>query len=375
MPVSFTRLLLLLALLLVAGPGHAQAIDTEAASAYWKMTDALRRNEPLTNRAWQNFLDIPANQMYVSAVFGSDTASLSAYRRAIEVVYMPRYDSLRQARLKANKWYYVLVNRYKEREPLFRKFLTETVQKPAFLEKMYTYSYAYLPTRAHVRPDTLRLHYVAIGNDATSQGGRDIVFSLYSAYESQLIRPGILEAHELHHALMNYALTPAENLTRPAQPEDEGLLWLLRASLIEGLADLTDKQVQLAAPTDSAEMRRHYFTPAPRVLHKVDSTIQAQAAGGTATPERFYRRLTNGSNGHLPGFFMAYTILQNGYRKPLLDHVDDPIAFALLYQKAAKKDKQHQHPPVFAEASVRYLRQLGRKYIQPRQAPAAAPKP
>jgi hypothetical protein len=121
MPTSFLRLLLLLTLLLAAGPGRAQTIDTEAATAYWKMTDALRRNEPLTTQAWREFLTIPANKLYVGAVFGSDTASLSAYRRAIEVVYMPRYDSLRQARLKANKWYYVLVNRYKEREPLFRK--------------------------------------------------------------------------------------------------------------------------------------------------------------------------------------------------------------------------------------------------------------
>lgn len=369
MPVSFTRLLLLLTLLLAAGPGRAQTIDTEAVTAYWKMTDALRRNEPLTNQTWQNFLDLTANKLYVSAVFGSDTADLNAYRRAIEVVYMPRYDSLRQARLKANRWYYVLVNRYKEQEPLFRKFLTETVQKPAFLEKMYAYSYAYLPARAHVRPDTLRLHYVAIGNDATSQGGHDIVFSLYSAYESQLIRPGILEAHELHHALMNYALTPAENLTRPAQPGDEGLLWLLRAALIEGLADLTDKQVQLAAPTDSAEMRQRYLIPAPRVLHQVDSTIQLQAAGGVATPEQFYRRLTNGSNGHLPGFFMTYTVVRNGLTKQLLNHADGPIAFALLYQQAAKKDKKH--PPVFSDTSVRYLRQLARKYTKPRPAPAA----
>lgn len=82
------------------------------------------------------------------------------------------------------------------------------------------------------------------------------------------------------------------------------------------LADLTDKQVQLAAPTDSAEMRQRYFRPTPRVLHQLDSAIRVQAAGGPAAPERFYRRLTNGSNSHLPGFFMAYTILQNNYRPP-----------------------------------------------------------
>ena len=65
---------------------------------------------------------------------------------------------------------------------------------------------------------------------------------------------------------------------------------------------------------------------------------------------------------------MAYTILQNGYLKPLLECADDPIAFALLYQQAAQKDKLHQHPPTFAPASVRHLKQLARKYAKPRKA-------
>ncbi|MFD1871043.1 DUF5700 domain-containing putative Zn-dependent protease [Hymenobacter bucti] len=52
-----------------------------------------------------------------------------------------------------------------------------------------------------------------------------------------------------------------------------------------------------------------------------------------------------------------------GYRQQLLDHADDPLAFALLYQKAAKKDKS---APRFSPASERYLRQLARKYAKPR---------
>lgn len=58
MPVSFTRLLFLRLWLLAASRGHAQTIDTEAATAYWQLTDALRRNEPLTDQAWRGFLAI-----------------------------------------------------------------------------------------------------------------------------------------------------------------------------------------------------------------------------------------------------------------------------------------------------------------------------
>ncbi|MGI4834993.1 MAG: hypothetical protein ACRYFK_16185 [Janthinobacterium lividum] len=110
--------------------GCARTIHTEAAEAYWRLTDALRRDEPLTNAAWQAFLALPDNKVYVDAAWGSDTASLRRYRRAIEVVYRPRYDSLRQAKIKASSWYYILVNQYKEQEPADRTFLAELVKKP-----------------------------------------------------------------------------------------------------------------------------------------------------------------------------------------------------------------------------------------------------
>ena len=364
MPAALPRLLVLLALLLAAGHGRAQTIDTKAAEAYWQLTDGLRRNEPLTNPAWRTFLAIPANKVYVASIFGSDTTDLRAYRRAIEVVYMPRYDSLLQARLKAERWYYVLVNDYKQQEPAYQKFLAETARNPAYLEKMYTYAYEFLPARNRTRVANLTLGYVAIGNDATSQR-EGIYFSLRSARDFGRVKPGILEAHEMHHQL----ITGKDFGT--IAPEDEGVLWALKTAQLEGMADLIDKRVLVEQSSDSTETRNWLLKPGPGVVHQLDSTLQVQAAGGPATPLKFYRRLTNGSNGHLPGFFMAYTIYRQGMTKQLLDHANDPLAFALLYQKAALKDKQH--PPVFSAASVRYLQQLARKYAKPRPA-AAAPK-
>lgn len=364
MPAALPRLLVLLALLLAAGRSRAQTIDTKAAEAYWQLTDGLRRNEPLTNQAWQTFLAIPANKIYVASIFGSDTASLRAYRRAIEVVYMPRYDSLLQARLKAERWYYVLVNDYKQQEPAYQKFLAETARNPAYLEKMYTYAYEFLPARNRTRVANLTLGYVAIGNDATSQR-EGIYFSLRAARDYGNIKPGILEAHEMHHQLRT-----GKDFGSIA-PEDMGVLWALQTAQIEGLADLIDKRVQVEQSADSTGIRDWLLKPGPSVVHQIDSTLQVQAAGGPATPLKFYRRLTNGSNGHLPGFFMAYTIYRQGMTKQLLDQANDPLAFALLYQKAARQDKQH--PPVFSDASVRYLRQLAHKYAKPRPA-AAAPK-
>lgn len=298
----------------------------------------------------------------MASIFGSDTTDLRAYRRAIEVVYMPRYDSLLQARLKAERWYYVLVNDYKQQELAYRKFLTETARNPAYLEKMYTYAYEFLPPRNRTRVADLTLGYVAIGNDATSQR-EGIYFSLRAARDYGNIKPGILEAHEMHHQLRT-----GKDFGTIA-PEDMAVLWALQTAQIEGMADLIDKRVQVEQSADSTGIRDWLLKPGPSVVHKIDSTLLVQAAGGPATPLKFYRRLTNGSNGHLPGFFMAYTIYRQGLTKQLLDQANDPLAFALLYQKAARQDKQHS--PVFSDASVRYLRQLARKYAKPRPAPGA----
>jgi hypothetical protein len=356
---KFYRLLVVMSLLLTAAASQAQTINTESATRYWELTDALRRNEPLTDQAWQAFLELPANKVYVRACFNGEE-DVKRYRQAMEVVYMPRYDSLLQAKLRAKLWYYVLINDYKQHEQEYKSFLAETVAKPAYLEKMYTYAYEYLPARDHTRVANLRLGYVMLGNDATSQE-EGIYFSLYAARHNALIRPGILEAHEMHHQLIS-----GDKLVSPAAPGDEGLLWFLRMALIEGLADLTDKKVYVEQSADSTEIRDWALKPAPTALQKLDSTIRVQAAGGEATPLKFYRRLTKGSNGHMPGFFMSYTIYQNGLTQQLLDYADNPFVFALLYQKAAKKDKAHRHPPTFSTASVRYIKELARKYDKPR---------
>lgn len=363
MPTRFTHLLLFLACWLVTGSSHAQTINIEAATAYWNLTDALRRDEPLTRKAWQEFLAIPANKIYSSAVWGSDTASLGRYRRAIEVVYMPRYDSLRQAKLKAQVWYYVLVNDYKQHESEDKRYVAAMQKNPDYLDKMYAYAYEALPTRNHTKVANLKLFYVAFGNDGTSQTD-GIVFSLRSVRDNNAIKPGILEAHEMHHQLR----TTSHNYDK-TDPADDNLLVAFYNAMNEGTADLTDKVPRLASPTDSAEIRTWLLKPSPAVIQKIDSTIRVQAAGGPATPEKFYSRLTNGTNGHLPGFYMARTIVQAGYRQQLLDHADNPLAFALLYQKAAKKSTS---APRFAPESERYLRQLARKYAKPRKPNAGA---
>lgn len=345
--------LLLLLLLCIQRLSDAQTVNIEAATRYWELTDALRQNKPLTDAAWQELLALPANKIYVPGVFPEE--ALKRYRKAIEVAYMPRHDSLLQAKLQAKVWYYVLVNDYKQREPMYRKYVQEVAQKPSYLETMYTYAYEYLPKRAHTKVTDLRLYYTPLGNDASSRD-EGIVFSLNSAVDWNKPKAGILEAHEMHHQLR-----PRPNFGK-ASEQDKPLLWALDAVQNEGIADLIDKKPQVQSP-DSASVQSWLLMPAPAVIQRLDSVLQVGAKmGNAALPIRkFYQRLYNGTAGHLPGFYMASIIEKQGYTPQMLATIDNPMAFFALYQKAARKDKTH--PPLFAKTSLAYLKKLENQHV------------
>jgi hypothetical protein len=289
---------------------------------------------------------------------------LVRYRRALEVVYMPRYDSLWQAKIKAQSWCYVLANDCKEREAEHRAFIANVAQSPAALDLMYRKAYEYLPARSRSRVANLNICYEALGNDATSQP-EGLFYSLRATFDAREVQPGLLEGHEMHHQLR------PERPFGPIAADDLGLLEIMASTQSEGLADLIDKPATLALPGDSHGIRAWGLDTAPAFLHKLDSTVQARAKGSAPATGRYYRRLSNGSNGHVPGLFMARTIQRNGYLKPLIESADDFFAFFYLYQKAAKKDKEHALP--FSDATMRYPRALEARYPKPKSPAASAP--
>jgi hypothetical protein len=223
---------------------------------------------------------------------------------------------------------------------------------------MYAYAYQFLPARNHTKVAKLKIYYVLLGNDATSQLS-GMVFSVRSVRDGNAVKPGILEAHEMHHQLRttrDYGVT---------DPVDDNILWAFYSALNEGTADFIDKEPHLSYAADSAYTRSWLLAPAPAVILRIDSAIQVQAAGGPVAPLKFYQQLTNRTNGHLPGFYMARTIVKAGYERQLLDKADDPLAFALLYQKATKKLRS---PARFSPEAERYMQRLARKYVKPRPA-------
>lgn len=349
--------LLLLIGLATAPALHAQTVNVEAVTRYWQLTDGLRQNLPITDAAWNDFINLPGNKTYIRNSFlrnPLDPTSLERYRQALETVYMPQNDSLLQAKLRAHEEPYVLVNDYKQRESVYRDYVREAVQSPKYSALMYTLAYEYLPTRAHTTVNGLRIYYTALSNNATSQPD-GIFFSLKAAVDNDEPKPGIVEAHEMHHQLV-----PTKEFSAIA-PEDKSLFWVLRAMRSEGIADLIDKTVQHQVAGDPHHIQALFLDPAPRAVQQLDSLLQAIATRGAAAsqPISYYVRLFNGA-GHVPGYYMARVIEVNGYLKPWIATLDNPFTLIYNYQKAARKAPNH--PPQFSRVALKYLKKLEKKY-------------
>ena len=309
------KFLLLSVLLLMSFFSRAQ-INVDAVNKYWELTSILKQGKKLTDQQWNDFIAIDGNKTYAASEFTPDL--LAGYRRSLEIVYMPQNDSLLQTYLRKGTWYVILAQRYKEEETQLKKYLADTVMQPEYFNKAYQYVYEYLPERArHPLPDP-KLYYNCLSNDAVSYPN-GMFYSLLSVVDNKRSKAGTLEAHELHHRLR-----PAMDLggvgskAHGIAAADTGLLWALSSIPNEGIADLIDKTWELQQPGDPQGITDWLLTPAPATIKSLDSLMRELAAGQSdkAPLKKYYRMLLQGTVGHMPGFYMARIIVNNGY-KPL----------------------------------------------------------
>ncbi|MFD1257054.1 DUF5700 domain-containing putative Zn-dependent protease [Mucilaginibacter terrae] len=336
----------------------AQTINIDAALKYWELTDSLKKNKPITDDQWTAFINLEGNKTYAHSVF--DSVSLVNYRRALEMVYMPANDARLQKNLKAKYWYAILIKRYKDQEDSLKTYLQQTLQSPAYKAVMYKYVYEYLPKKDRHHVKNLKFYYNGLAMDAVSYPN-GIFVSLMAGVNNSKIKNGILEAHELHHQLR----TQME--FKNIKPEHEGLLYAIRSIQNEGIADMIDKVPMLAQPGDPDEIADWLLKHAPVTIKTLDSNLVAmvKSKGISFQNEKSYRKLLRSSAGHMPGFYMARTIVNNGYKKQMLNTADNPFQFIYLYNKAAKKDATH--PPVFNNEAIEYLQSLENIYKQKHQ--------
>lgn len=338
--------------------GVAQEINVDALDAYWKITDRLRLGDTLSHETWGAFLAMDGNRQYVENQ-GFDAAFLESYRKTMQLVYNPANEE-KVRKMVANKlsyWMVYKINQYKANETALKAYAARLKDK-AYLDSIYKNSWAWLPKQLQTKSPTTKIFFIAIDNDALVDRGT-IVFTLWSAYNQDKLKYGILGGHEMHHILRKPV--GFENV----KPGEEGLLYVLNSILNEGSADMVDKRFSFDQTKDIV-YEYHFdellLSRPDSIIQQIDTAIQimAHSKGEKYRTVKQYRNLINYSSGHNPGYYMADIIVRNGYRRELIKNVQNPFFFFYLYNKSAKKDKQH--PPVFSAEAISYLRELEAKY-------------
>lgn len=363
MKIPFLKItsLLLIVFFCFKGPVKAQQINIDALNAYWKITDRLRQGDTLSAESWKTFLSMDGNRQYI-ANQGFDTVFLEYYRKTMQTVYMPQYSDKIKKMMehKFDYWVAYKINQYKEHEVELRAYASH-LKEPAYLDSMYKNAWAWLPERLHTKSPKTSIFFIGIDNDALVEGDT-IVFTTWSAYNQDKLKYGILGGHELHHVLRKPVGFGS------VKHADEGILYVLNAILNEGSADMVDKNYSFDS-TKEIPMEYHFdellLTHPDSIIRVIDTSMQvmAKSKGITFTTVKQYRKLITYSSGHNPGYYMTDIIVRNGYRKELIQNIQDPFYFIYLYNKAAKRDKQH--PPVFSSAAISYCKELEKQYWKP----------
>ncbi|MEM6320771.1 MAG: DUF5700 domain-containing putative Zn-dependent protease [Bacteroidota bacterium] len=179
---------------------------------------------------------------------------------------------------------------------------------------------------------------------------------------------GNVEAHELHHNfrpdLSYFTARPDSSYYKTEiEKEDRVVYNALMLALNEGLADMVDKDILL---TDDSKWWRKdaiqavYMREGETVVKKLNKYLAAAASGVTQNPA-LYDALYLNYKGHIPGYFMARAINDNGRLEEVIEHADNPFIFFLTYQKVALLDERL---PVFDAGVIDYLKNLNAKYLK-----------
>lgn len=336
----------------------AQQVDLTSLDAYWKITDGIKQGDTVSREAWKSFLQLEGNHTYVDNQAFTERF-LESYRKTLNFVYNPKNEARVQKMMddKLNNWMAYKINQYRIHEKELRDYAT-TLKEPAYLDSLYLYCWQWLPKRLHQKTPNTKIFIIGIDNDALVHQ-KKVVFTLWNVYNQDKLKYGILGAHELHHVLRKARSLEATD------PSEEGILYALQVILNEGSADMIDKKYSFDKSKDIV-YEYHFddllLNKPDSIVMKLDTSMQlmAQSKGAKFMTVKDYRNLFNYTSGHNPGYYMADIIVRNGYKKALIENVQNPFYFITLYNKAAKKDKQH--PPVFSDQAIAFSKVLARKY-------------
>jgi len=335
----------------------------ESLEKYFELIEELKLRRVIDSTKWKEFLELEGNRLYVDEnnISKEFTENL---KLMLEQVYTSP-DSLNEN--KSEDIVYSSRVRYKKEEHDFIEHMNWLKNNQEELnDSIVSRTKQFLPNRQKLRDTFPQVYYHALDFDA-SANTKGIFISIMSAYDNNKKRLGNFEAHELHHLYRRSILED-----KKIQEKDKGIIWAIEAALDEGIADMVDKDVMLSKESDwwlKEYVVKHYEENGKKALLELNNYILAllelnnyilDEIENNHHSENEYREIYYGSVGHLPGYYMAKSIKEDGRLDELIEISDNPFKFCMLYNESAKNSKGEL--PIFNEEAINYIQQLMDKY-------------
>lgn len=349
---------------LFAGKVMAQTFNTDAIRSFWHVVDEMEKDKPLTDSLWNSYFNLEGNKTYM--LNNRPAEQVAEHRKYLELVFRPSLADA-AAKLKPvqpvnGRIDDILKNLLfiKAHEKALRNYTT-VVTAPGYLDACIALAKKYLPAN---KQDTINrdlvIYIQAITFDAAVQPP-NMYFGLSVIYEFDRFQKGTIAAHELHHQLRK-----DRQIEKPVSYADSTSFSIISQVNNEGQADLVDKRIAVANKAtlyDAADLVHWLLDDAEKTIVRLDSGLRVNAKGGAIRLSyRDFRKLTDYSSGHIPGFYMDQVIIRNGGFQQLTAHCDNPFNTFYLYNKAAQKDSAH--PPMFSAETMAYLHRLEKQVFK-----------
>ena len=314
----------------VAAPAFAQ-VDFSGLDRFWDVVLILEQDADPEDGLWGRLFATPGYAVLTKSEF-----SREFFIRLFSLAFKPSLREEREEFLRSEKAWAVAHLEHIQRAGEMRTPIMEfrrSFDADSLIGRAVHIAAAWLPPSVIEGPPPVS--FVVFGPDARGYIPVVIDVLLGMNLGDRLVE---LLAHEFHHYYRNRILVYDREAV---QDEDEDIVWVFDQFQAEGMANLVTYR-NLLEDDDPAgglpEDFKKWFEKSPEILRMLNDLLERAAESPEKQVElgQELKRAVPRS-GHPTGFFMALTILDVLGRDALIQATGDPLAFVLLYQKAASR--------------------------------------
>ena len=326
-------------------------IDNSPSITYLKILDSIKLNKIPSLKLWNELFQNPIVLMLIQ---GSAIDSGKIKHRLIHLQDNNQGDEISK----------YIIETISEIEQL--KKYAENFKSKAYFDSVYRLLKDYVPIRLHNKFYESKQFLLPLFQESTGFNGfvlNDLLFS----FKADQKKCGIITAHETFHSIVSSAFQKKIKPDSDYNSYNFYLLSFLQNISEEGIADRIDKTIlgEVGSPLEKTvnSLLLNSDSISAELIIKLDSYLSNLFLEKKDNFKNYNDLVKDfGKNGgHMPGRYMEKIIEKADLLNLVIEKVEDPVNFFLVYNLASKKIGS---APSFKNTSEQFLKDLRNKFLE-----------